>query len=307
MLPPRPEDGHKGTFGTACILGGVAGPPRIMLGGPAFSALAALRVGCGLAVLAVPEPLMNAALSIAPSATGLALPVDRKNHLKPSEVAELLDRYLRSFRCLAVGPGLGAEQPQQQIVIRLIAQDEVPLVLDADAINALAAVSDFTRDFRAPAILTPHPGEYERLARALGLSDDPKDPAQRESAAAALAGRLGCVVVLKGQQTVISDGISTFVNRTGNVALATAGTGDVLTGIIAGFVAQFFRPSLGAGSRQITADQQGGLSLLDCARFAVELHGRAADAWAERHGRAGLLATDLLGELPGQLQAMRSP
>ncbi|TVQ51640.1 MAG: NAD(P)H-hydrate dehydratase [Phycisphaerales bacterium] len=305
MLPPRPEDGHKGTFGTACILGGVSSPPRIMLGGPAFSALAALRVGCGLAVLAVPEPLMNAALTIAPSATGLALPVDKRNRLKPSEVAELLDSYLRSFRCLAVGPGLGAEEPQQQIVVRLIAQDEVPLVLDADAINALAALSDFPRDFLAPAILTPHPGEYERLAQALDLPHDPKDPAQREAAAAALAGRLGCVVVLKGQHTVISDGINTFVNQTGNVSLATAGTGDVLTGIVAGFVAQFFRPNLGAGSRQITADQQGGLSLVDCARFAVELHGRAADAWAEKHGRAGMLATDLLEELPVQMRTMQ--
>jgi len=304
-LPPRPADGHKGTFGTVCVVGGQAGDPRVMVGGPALSALAALRSGCGLAVLAVPKPLMAASLIIAPSATGLALPVDEQKHLAPSEVAHLLDAYLNSIHCLAVGPGMGTGDAQQQVVLRLITQDDVPLVLDADALNALSQVREFHRDFRAHAVLTPHPGEYRRLAEALGIDRDPTSPEARADAAGELARRLGCVVVLKGHETVICDGLNTHVNDTGNVAMATAGTGDVLTGIIAGFVAQFFKSNLGSGSRQITSEQRGGLTLYDCARWGVYLHGLAADYWAEKHGNAGMLATDLLAELPGALRDIR--
>jgi len=306
QLPPRPADGHKGTFGTVCILGGRADDQRVMIGGPAFAAQGALRSGCGLAVLAVPTPVMAAALVITPSATGLALPVDENGLLKPSDVANLLDRHMPQYQCLAMGPGLGSDVAQQQIVVRLIAQDQVPLVIDADALNALANLPDFHRDLRASAVLTPHPGEFKRLAENLGIKADPIDPAKRQAAAVELARRLGCVVVLKGHQTVISDGLETFENQTGNVALATGGTGDVLTGVIAGFIAQFFKPDLGTGSRQVTAQQRGGLNLLQCARLAVHVHGVAADRWAARHGQAGMLATDLLLELPEALASLRA-
>lgn len=305
QLPPRPADGHKGTFGTVCVLGGRAEEPRVMAGGPAFSALAALRSGCGLAVLALPKPIMAAGLLIAPSATGLTLPVDDRKRLVPSDVAQLLDEYQNSFHCIAVGPGLGADQPQQQIVLRLITQEDVPLVIDADAVNALAQVREFHRDFRAHAVLTPHPGEFKRLAETLGISGDPTSHDERADAASDMAGRLGCVVVLKGRETVISDGLHTHVNQTGNVVLATAGTGDVLTGMIAALIAQFFKPNLGSGSRQITSEQRGGLTLYDCARLGVHLHGLAADRWAETHGNAGMLASDLLPLIPEALRACR--
>jgi ADP-dependent NAD(P)H-hydrate dehydratase len=305
-FPSRPSDGHKGTFGTVCVLGGRCDDQHVMVGGPALAALAALRSGCGLAVLAVPTPIMAAALVIAPSATGVALPVDESGTLKPSDVAHLLDRQLASYRCMVIGPGLGARVPQQQIVARLIAQDLVPLVIDADALNCLAELPDFARDLKAQAVLTPHPGEFARVARTLGITADPINPETRSDAAEQLARRLGCVVVLKGQQTIISDGLHSSVNHTGNVALATAGTGDVLSGIIAGFVAQFFKPALGSTLRQITAQQQGGLSLLDCARLAVHVHGLAADRWAQAHGQAGMLATDLLAELPAAIEKVRS-
>jgi hydroxyethylthiazole kinase-like uncharacterized protein yjeF len=300
-LPPRDPAGHKGTFGTVCVLGGQAAGPRVMIGGPAFAATAALRAGAGLAVLAVPRPIMAAALVIAPSATGLALPADRDRHLLPSEVAALLDEHAPQYDCLAIGPGWGIGPPQQQILIRLLAQDVLPLVIDADAINVMASTRDIQGDFKAPAVLTPHPGEFRRLASSLDLQLDPVDEAARPAAAEALARHLGCVVVLKGAATVISDGMTTTVNDTGNVALATAGTGDVLTGIIASLIAQHFKANLGIGSNQITPQQQGGLSLLDCARLGVHMHGRAADLWAEAHGHAGLLASDLLDLIPEAL------
>ncbi|MHC4990804.1 MAG: NAD(P)H-hydrate dehydratase [Planctomycetota bacterium] len=293
--PPREPDGHKGTFGTVCVVGGQAAAPRVMLGGPAFSADAALRVGAGLAVLAVPAPLMTAALTVAPSATGLALPVDGRDELVPSEVAAVLDAHAGGVTCLAIGPGLGAGRSQQQIAVRVVAHAEVPLVIDADAINALAAVPSFDSDFRASAVLTPHPGEYRRLAEALALDVDPVDPDGRVEQAETLARRLGCVVVLKGAGTVVTDGLESWVNPTGNAALATAGTGDVLTGVIAGLVAQFAD----------RAGRPGRLSLAACARLGVYVHGLAADRWAARHGNAGLLAKDLLAELPDAVQAMR--
>lgn len=305
QLPPRPADGHKGTFGTVCVIGGQANDSRVMVGGPAFSSLAALRSGCGLAVLAVPKPLMAASLIIAPSATGLALPVDEKKRLVPSDVAELLDGYLSGFHCIAVGPGLGSDEPQQQIVLRLVTQEDVPLVIDADALNALAQVRNFHGDFRAHTILTPHPGEYRRLAETLGIARDPTSAKDRADAASEMAQRLGCVVVLKGHETVTSDGLNTHVNDTGNVALATAGTGDILTGLIAGLVAQHFKPNLGTGSRQITTEQRGGLTLYDCARLGVHFHGLAADRWAKQHGNAGMLATDLLSLIPDAMIELR--
>lgn len=276
-----------------------------MLGGPVLSALGALRSGAGLAVLALPEPLVPHALTIAPTATALALPVDGAGDLRPSAVAELIDQYQSSWSCLAIGPGLGSDDTPQQIVLRLIAQEDVPLVIDADGLNCLAKLPDFPGDFHTQAVLTPHPGEYRRLATALGIDLDPSDPAARAEAADALAQRLGCVVVLKGPNTVVSDGLDAWTNDTGNVALATGGTGDVLTGVIAGFIAQFFKPHLGAGARQVTPQQQGGLGLFDCTRLAVRLCGRTADLWADEHGSAGLLATDLLDLLPRTIHEYR--
>jgi NAD(P)H-hydrate epimerase len=265
-----------------------------MLGGPALAALGALRAGAGLAVLAVPAPLMAAALSVAPAATGLSLPVDGAGHLQPSAVAEVLDRSLPTFDAIVLGPGLGAEAAQLQVVARLIQSPAPPMVIDADALNALAGLPDLHRDLKAAAVLTPHPGEFRTLARALAIRADPVDPALRPEAASALAQRLGCVVVLKGAGTVVSDGREAWVNTSGNEALATAGTGDVLAGVIGGLIAQHARPGAAAA-----------LSLYDCARIGVHLHGLAADRWAAAHGRSGMLATDLLAEIPAATSAMR--
>jgi NAD(P)H-hydrate epimerase len=170
------------------------------------------------------------------------------------------------------------------------------MVIDADALNALASVAEIHRDFRAPAVLTPHPGEYARLALAFGIDADlvhPVDAATRSRAAESLAQRLGCVVVLKGAGTVVSDGLNTWTNTTGNPALATAGTGDVLTGVIGGLIAQF-------GSTH-----GGPLSLYDCARLGVYAHGLAADRWRDAHADASLLAEDLLRELPDAVASLR--
>jgi len=290
-LPPRDPAGHKGTFGTALVVGGHLArgiaDPFTMVGGPSLAALAALRAGCGLVELAVPEPLVPAAAAIAPEAVLVPLPVVA-GEIDPSAAAERIDAAKARARAIAIGPGLGQGWPERQLTIRLVASDDLPLVVDADALNALAATPDFARDLRAPAILTPHPGEFARLRAALDLDlpdagGDPRDAERRLAAAAALAARLGAVVVLKGAHTVVTDGVRAWVSPAANAALATAGSGDVLTGIAVGLLARL------AG--------RSTLGPFEIAAHAVAIHAAAAATWADEFAPVafrGMLARELL-------------
>lgn len=303
--PVRPDDGHKGTFGTVIVVGGCA----TMLGAPALCARAAFRGGSGLVKVACPaDPpeLLLQVLTVEPGATGVRLPMgdidaacDALNQADPGGEA-----------VLAVGPGLGQGKAQAALVMRLLAGPRA-VVLDADGLNAIAASlrdagasgigktgsarasrSDAAsqegthKNASPPRLLTPHPGEFRRLAQPLGITHDPTDPAQRPDAAAALAAALNVVVILKGQHTVVTDGRRYAVNATGNPALATAGSGDVLTGLAAALLAQ-------------------GMDAFDAAYLAAHVHGRAADDWAATHGRAGLRAMDLADGIPDALHALR--
>ncbi len=290
-LPPRPLDGHKGTFGTVAIIGGCCSGSKHMIGAPALAALGALRAGAGLARLVMPAPILSAGVTLAPSATGVALAVDpiTSDLDTPGAVAEV-DRQASTAACVAIGPGLGAGEAARAMVLRAVQQEEASMVVDADALNALAEIPELWRDFRARAVLTPHPGEYRRLAQALKITHDPTREDSRQSAAAALAQRLGAVVVLKGAGTVVSDGQKTWRCGRGHACLATAGTGDVLTGVIAGLIAQ----------------HAGVMPLYDAARLGVEAHARAGEAWARsHHASAGLLAEELAGLVPGSLEELR--
>ena len=306
-LPARDRDGHKGTFGTVVVVGGCAMGlgthphagdvgARVMFGGPVLCARAALRSGCGLVDLALPAPLVPGALVALESATAHALPVDAAGELDASGSAAVLDPVLSSASALAIGPGLGGGHAVAQLVVRLLARDALPTVVDADALNALAATPRFDLDFRAPAILTPHPGEYGRLAAALGLSAlaDGASSAELHRAAQALAQRVGAVVILKGSRTTVSDGIHAWSIHAGSPALATGGSGDALAGICASLVAQF-----GPASRARS------LSMLDCARWAVIVHGMAALRWSAAHGQAGMLAQELCDSVPEALEEAR--
>jgi ADP-dependent NAD(P)H-hydrate dehydratase len=313
-LPARDAHGHKGTFGTVAVVGGCGASPggdgRVMIGAPALVANAALRTGCGLAVLMMPGPILSAAMSIAPCATAVELPVHGDGTLDASGAVARLDAQLAGTRCLAVGPGLGAVNARDPaggpaaLVLRAIWQEDVPLVLDADGLNLLAGMTNPTMDFHASAVLTPHPGEYRRLAATFAIDADPVDPEQRPRAAAELAQRLGCVVVLKGPRTVVSDGRRYFENPTGNATLAVGGSGDVLTGVIGSLIAQF---SPRFSMPQPVGKDPCARDLFECARLGVYLHGLAADRWARHHGDAGMLATDLIDELPATLAYLRRP
>ncbi|MEM6334646.1 MAG: NAD(P)H-hydrate dehydratase [Planctomycetota bacterium] len=266
-VPARPADGHKGTFGTVMVVGGSATMP----GAAAMAARAAFRAGAGLVKVAAPAEVMGAVLMIEPSATGVAL-----GGRGWSGLVEALRGADRDGRAaLAVGPGLGAGADE---VLPPLVNDGRAMVLDADGLNALAGSGRRLRRV-GPTVLTPHPGEFGRLARAAGLRVDLESASGRREAASALAAAHEAVVVLKGAGTVVSDGREAWVNGTGNVAMAAAGSGDVLTGLIAALMA-------------------GGRGAWDSARLGVYVHGLAGDRWARDHGDRGLLARELADGLP---------
>ncbi len=297
QLPDRDPQGHKGTFGTVSIIGGCAQPQTRMIGAPALSGIAAHRAGTGLVRLLMPEPVLDAALTIAPSCTGSALAVDENLAIIPHESAPLIDHALNTSQCIALGPGLGASPAIATITLRVLSHADIPVVVDADAINALAQSPQFWQQTSAPMILTPHPGEYARLAASLGISQDAVDPARRPKAALSLAQRLGCIVVLKGANTIVTDGHRQWTNTTGSSALATAGTGDVLTGIIASLIAQYAKSSLTPSPSTPPSPD-----LFDLTCMAVYTHGAASELWIKQNqSPAGLLAMDLTSFIPQAL------
>lgn len=273
-LPPRPVDAHKGTFGTVVVIGGSV----TMIGAPALAASAAFRTGCGLVKILTDPAVLPHCLTIEPSATGIAA------ELTAAGINDALAS-MKERTVLAVGPGLGVTDEGQHIVQRLMNGDR-PVVLDADGLNNLAKLGDAVKAAACPLVLTPHPGEFKRLADASGINHDPTDHQQRPLAAAALAKRYNAVVVLKGSHTTVSDGRRFYRNNTGNPALATAGSGDILTGIIASLMAQ-------------------GLEAMEAASLGVHLHGLVADMWAELHGPAGMTARDLAALIPDAMQELR--
>ncbi len=293
-LPRRPEDGHKGTFGTVGIIGGSAGRHRdedfaaTMIGAPALAAMGAIRSGCGLVKIMTPMPIVEAVLTLAPFATGFGVEVDADRAMIASSAAPIIDELVRTSDAIVVGPGMGTGHGVGQIVVRLVGQEEVPIVVDADGLNALAAMPDFGRDVRANLVLTPHPGEAKRLMDNLSITGEPAGSASdRIEACIGLAQRIGCVVVLKGSGTVVSDGHRVWVCDRGCSAMGVGGTGDVLSGVIGGLIAQ-------------------GIGLFMSCAIGVQAHAIAGERWVEHHhSSSGMIANELADELVGVLETMR--
>lgn len=274
--PPRPADAHKGTFGTVLIIGGSA----TMIGAPAIAARAAFRTGSGLVKLATDPAVLPFALTIEPCATGLPLPGALDQQLTRLDAVDP-----EAKAVLAIGPGMGQANEGYELVVALL-RGRRAVVLDADGLNLLAQSDYRHTPGGAPLVLTPHPGEFRRLATPLGIRHDPTDPTQRRDAAAALAEAHEAVVVLKGRQTVVSDRQRAYVNESGHSALGTAGSGDVLTGVIASLIGQ-------------------GMAPFDAATLGVHVHGRAAERWVATQGESGLRALDLCDHLPAAMQQHR--
>jgi ADP-dependent NAD(P)H-hydrate dehydratase len=266
-LPVRPESGHKGLFGRVLIVGG----SDSMIGAPVLAGTAALRCGAGLVQIALPKDVLPAALSITPELIGLALGRNDEELLEAAEQSDVI----------VAGPGLGKAPGAKKRVKHLI-RIEKSMVLDADALNILAAEEHWPTKFRAQAVLTPHPGEMKRLARLLGRNEVPTDEDGRIEIATAAAIAFGQVVVLKGHQTVVADGKRVFINRTGDSSLSKAGTGDVLSGILGAFLGQ-------------------KMDRFDAACAAVHIHGRAGEIAGLRLGRRSVLARDVIDALSESL------
>lgn len=270
--PPLPRmrhravDSHKGNYGHALVIGGSRG----MAGSISLTAGAALRAGAGLVTQAVPDRILETVAILNPSAMTLALNDDVDGRIVASAYEQIAERFDRTT-CIACGPGLGRTTELQGLVRKLVTEAQVPCVVDADALNNLADDGCWPRTCAAPRILTPHPGEWSRLS---GISASDVH-AQRE-AAIRFAKMNNVVIVLKGHRTMVTDGQSAYLNDTGTPAMASGGSGDALTGIIAALVCQ-------------------GFTARDAAHLAVYAHGLAGQL-AERAAKARVVIADQLIE-----------
>lgn len=265
LLAPRPRAAHKGDFGHVLVVAGSREKP----GAGVLAAYAALRSGAGLCTAAVPPE--NRDLSVLAHPEVMTLPFEEPAQISPR---------LKGFTSVLAGPGLGEGPGTLATVAMLLAEAEAPLVLDADALNVLAGRPDLLRSRgERPLVLTPHPGEFARLC-GRDASEVQRD---RLNLAREFAQGCGCFLVLKGHRTLtVSPQGRVWVNQTGNPGMATAGSGDVLGGLIAGLIAQHGR--------------RHGLELILAA--AVFLHGYAGDLAAAEVGETGLTAGDIIRFLP---------
>jgi NAD(P)H-hydrate epimerase len=281
-LAPRRNDSSKRDYGRVVVVGGASG----MAGAPALAAMAALRSGAGLVELLAPETVAGIAATFDPCVMTHALPAATDGGLAAVAVETVLPR-AAAADAVAIGPGIGRSAGACDLVLRLWRELPQPAVFDADGLWALAQAGvTKLRDHAGPRIITPHAGEMRRLLGQAAVQARPWDsPASAaddrgdlERAAAEMARAIDAVIVLKGPGTLVVDPQQMARNETGNPGMATAGTGDVLTGVTAAVLAQ-------------------GLSAFDAARLAAWVHGRAGDAAAAELGQVSMTARDLLDRL----------
>jgi len=269
-LRPRAVDAHKGDFGKVCIIAGSTG----MSGAAALAGRSALRAGAGLVRVATPKSVLPIVASIEPSFTTIALPEDSLGRISAKAINPILEA-VNENDVVAFGPGVGTSGELRSLLETLLRQDKLRLVIDADGLNNLAGIKDWPDALKANLILTPHPGEMKRLWSGLFRESLPSD---RQQQAVQLAQQTKTVVALKGAGTVVTDGEKVYINKTGNPGMATAGSGDVLTGVITALAGQ-------------------GLSDLDAAVLGVYIHGLAGDIAAENFGQISLMTTDIIQAL----------
>jgi len=277
LPPPRPAATHKGDFGHLLVVAGATGKA----GAAILTARAAVRAGAGLVTAAVPAPIVQTVDGGSVESMSLALPAGAGGRLAAGAADAILEA-AGGKDALALGPGLGAGEPEAGEIRRAVLACELPLVLDADGVNAFAGRAEDLRGRQAATVLTPHSGELGRL---LGIPTA-EIAADRVGAARRAARETGGVVVLKGYQTLIAapDG-AVWVNTTGHPAMATGGTGDVLTGVAGAFLAQGYEP-------------------LEAALLAVHLHGLAGNLAAAERGDIAVAAGDLVDFLPAAFRAL---
>jgi len=281
LFPKRRLDSNKGDYGRVLVIAGSRG----MTGAAVLAARAALKSGAGLVTLAVPEssqPIVAAGL---PEAITLPLPETKTGAISSRAIKTVLDwKSKRGADAMLIGPGLGTDKDTVKFVVAVIQKLGIPFVIDADALNCAVLIGDLEKLFAGapPHIMTPHPGEISRLLKIV----IPRFAFVRKNAANSLSRLCGGVIVLKGFRTLVVSGENCAINFTGGPALAKAGTGDVLSGLTAGFWAQLGKPSGYAGTA------------FSAAKAGVYIHGLCGDMAAKELGERSVLAGELLDYLP---------
>ena len=269
VLPDRKSDSHKGNYGKVLLLCG----SRRYTGAAAMAAMGALRVGAGLVYLGVPESIyeIEATKLLEP----IVFPLSEENgKLSVDCITDVLE-IMESKDAVLIGPGLGISDGTFRVVEAVLNHYRGPVVLDADGINVICEHKDVIRERTSPTILTPHEGEFVKV---YGNMDS-----DRITCANNLANKLGAIVLLKGNRSVITDGETIYLNPTGNPGMAVGGSGDVLAGMIVGLLGQ-------------------GLSPLLATACSAWLHGAAGDICASEIGQYGMLPSDMLTVLPRLLK-----
>ena len=269
-IQPRKPDTHKGDYGRVFVLAGSSG----MTGAACMCSNAALRAGAGIVTLGIPESLHGIVASKLTCVMTHPLP---ETHLKTlSELGrqDILD-FSQRFDVVAIGPGLSQYQETKKLILWLLQSLDCPIVLDADGINALADNPKILDCIKTNIVLTPHPGE---MAHLLGVSTKEVQSKRVEISRMFVKGRKNVTLVLKGHKTVVMNEEKYYINETGNPGMATAGAGDVLTGMIASFLGQQYAP-------------------FEAAQLGVYLHGLAGDIAVQEKGEISMIATDILDNL----------
>lgn len=269
LLPNRRLDAHKGDFGKILLLAGSVG----YTGAPVLSALGALRAGAGLVFLGVPESIYQiAAMKLIEP---IVFPLPQQDGMLSQEALPRILEKASSMDAVLIGPGLGCSAATEEIVCQVLSAYPGPVVLDADGINLMGKHKDILRGRTSPTILTPHAGEFQRLTG--------RKPENRLESAVQAAEDLGVILVLKGHETIVTDGATAYINHTGNPGMAVGGSGDVLAGMIVSLLGQ-------------------GIPPLQAAACGVWLHGAAGDLCAKELGQYGMLPTDMVQVLPRLLK-----
>jgi ADP-dependent NAD(P)H-hydrate dehydratase len=277
-LSPRAAEGHKGDYGRILITAGSRG----MSGAAVLCGSAALRAGAGLVKVAVPSDLLPIVAAGNPCYTTAPLGHDGGGRIAHDAFATL-HSLSETHDVIALGPGLGTNPGLSKLVIELNATINKPMVMDADGLNAFVGHVEKLATAPGPRVMTPHPGEFARLLQ----SDTRAVQANRQTLAVEFAREHKVVLVLKGQGTLVTDGERVYQNSTGNPGMATGGTGDVLTGVIAALIGQHLSP-------------------FDAAQLGVYVHGLAGDLARDQIGEVSLIAADLLDFLPPALRQAQS-
>ena len=265
ILPDRKADSHKGDYGKILLLCGSRG----FTGAAALAAMGALRSGAGLVYVGVPESIY--AIEAVKLTEAIVFPLPEEDGKLSFAAIPAIRKYLQTMDAVLIGCGLGISTGTMAVLDAVLRESKGPVVVDADGITMLATCPELVKDRQNPTILTPHEGEFRRLNVAI--------EEERLTGAMIAAKELGCIMLRKGHETVITDGKEYYINPTGNPGMAVGGCGDVLAGILVSLLGQ-------------------GIEPLKAATCAAWLHGAAGDRCAQKLGQYGMLPTDMAAELP---------